>query len=117
MSKKRQFWPKQFGEGRFLSVFVVLTIFPPFASATPLPFQLSISRPNSDGFATITTSPLAADEYYSLILQVNTDLTTTNWVNTQTNYPSTPGPYYFNYHVSPAQSPRFFRVVGTPPFE
>jgi hypothetical protein len=116
MRKQRQYWPKKFRAGRFLSVFAGLLILALSASATPLPFQLSISRPDSDGFATITTSPLAADEYYSLILQVNTDLTTTNWVNTQTNYLSTPGPYYFNYRVSPAQSPVFFRVMATPPF-
>ena len=97
-----------------MSGLVALLILPLFASATPLPFQLFISRPNSDGFLTITTSSMAADEYYSLILQVSTDLTTTNWVSVQTNYLSIPGPYYFYYQVSPARSPSFFRVVAIP---
>ena len=116
MRKKRQFWFQEFREERFLSVFVVPLMLPLFALAPPLPFQLSISQPNSDGLATITASPLAAQEYYSLILQMNTDLATTNWTNIQTNYLDTPGPSYFYYYVSPTESPRFFRAVGIPPY-
>jgi hypothetical protein len=41
-------------------------------------------------------------------------LTTTNWVSVQTNYDVTAPAAYFGYKVSPAQSPKFFRVEAIP---
>jgi hypothetical protein len=115
MRNKRQFWPGQIRAGRFFAAFVVplMLSLRAWAPPTPLPFQLSISPPDSDSFVVITASNFSSGEYYDLILQVNTDLTTANWVNIQTNYISAPGPSYFSYRVSRAQGPVFFRVAGT----
>jgi hypothetical protein len=84
------------------------------ASAPPLPppFQLSISRPDPDSFVLLTASHLTLGGFNELILQVSSDLTTTNWVNVQTNYGVTAEESYFSYRVSPAGSPKFFRVAG-----
>jgi len=84
------------------------------ASSGIIPFYISISRPDSDSFVTITASNVDNVEFEALILQVNADLTTTNWVSVQTNYEITVPATYFGYRVSPAHSPRFFRVLGIP---
>ena len=114
MRNNRQFWPGQIRAGRFLAVFVGLMMLSLRASAPPLPppFQLSISRPDSDSFVLLTASHLTLGGFTALILQVNSELTTTNWVNVQTNYGVTSEESYFSYRVSPAQSPKFFRVAG-----
>ncbi len=114
MRNKQQSRPAQSRWGVSFTVFAVLLMLPWCASAPPIPrpFPLSISRPNSDSFVTITASDLVAGEFTELILQVKTDLTATNWVNVQTNYPITAGQSYFYYKLSGAQSPIFFRVSG-----
>jgi hypothetical protein len=114
MRNKRQFWPGQIRRGCLLAVFAVplLLSMRAFAPFMPLPFQLSISGPDSDSFVVITASSFSVGEYYQLNLQVSTNLTAANWVNIQTNYISAPGPSYFSYKVTRAQGPVFFRVAG-----
>ena len=114
MRNKRRFKPGQIKAARFLAVFVVplMLSLRAFAPSTPLPFQLSISPPDSDSFVVITASSFSPGEYYQLNLQVSTNLTAANWVNIQTNYISDPGPSYFSYKVTRAQGPVFFRVAG-----
>jgi hypothetical protein len=114
MSGKQQFWPDQIWKGRFLAFFAIPLMLGLCASAppVPLPFQLSISPPDSDSFVVITAFTFSNDEYSKLILQVNTNLTTTNWVNIQTNIGVSAGSSTFSYKMSRAQGPTFFRVAA-----
>jgi hypothetical protein len=114
MRNQRQFWPGQIKAARFLAVFMVLFMVSVRALApVPVPFQLSMSPKDSDSFVLLTVSGLFNGEFNGLILQENDDLTTTNWVNIQTNLDVTAPQSYFSYRVT-AQSPKFFRVAGIP---
>jgi hypothetical protein len=112
MRSKRQFWPGQIRKGRFLAFFVIPLMLTLCAWAPPVPFQLSISPPDSDSFVQITASTFSNDEYSKLILQMNTNLTTANWVNIQTNIGVSAGSSYFIYRVSNAPGAVFFRVAA-----
>ena len=114
MRSIRQFWPNRIWKRPILGFSLILLMLSlcPSARAIPETFPLSITPPDSDSVIVITASGLFAGEYTALILQVNTNLTTTNWVNIQTNYNITTSQAYFFYHWSAAQSPRFFRVAG-----
>ena len=114
MRNKRQFWPGQIRRGCLLAVFAVplLLSMRAFAPFMPLPFQLSISGPDSDSFVVITAGNFSAVEYSQLNLQVTTNLAAANWVDIQTNFISAPGPSTFSYKVTRTQGPVFFRVAG-----
>jgi hypothetical protein len=83
-----------------------------FAPFIPMPFQLSISGPDSDSFVLITAANFYVGEYTQLNLQASTNLTAAKWINIQTNFISVSGPSYFFYKVTRTQGPVFFRVAG-----
>jgi hypothetical protein len=113
MSNKQQLRPGKFRAGRFLAIFAILLMISLRAFApTPLPFQLSITPPDSDSFIEITASNFYNGEYSELILQSSTNLTAPNWTSIQTNIGVSAGSSSFIYKVSRTQAPVFFRVAG-----
>jgi len=77
--------------------------------APPVPPVLSISQPLSNS----VTVTVVSGNAYNYALQMSTDLTTTNWINIQSNY-VIPAPITFT-NIPATNNPEYFRMVSLPP--
>jgi hypothetical protein len=80
------------------------------APIIPEPYFLSISQPLTNS-VTITATNFYEGENITLILQMKTGLTATNWINIQTNLGPVDGQSVFN-NIPATNTCEFFRVEG-----
>ena len=74
----------------------------------PVPPVLAISQPSSN---TVTVTVIAGSPY-SYALQMSTNLSSTNWVNLQSNY-TVPTPITFT-NLPATNSSEYFRMMSIP---
>jgi hypothetical protein len=97
---------------RILAIFVAALMLPMRSPAPPLPepYFLSISQPLTNS-VTITATNFYDGEDILLILQMQTNLTATNWINIQTNLGPIDGQAVFT-NIPATNTCEFFRVEG-----
>jgi hypothetical protein len=93
----------------FLAMFAGTLVWAVRLYAPPVPPVLSISGPVSNS----VTVTVVSGEAYNYALQMSTNLSTTNWINIQSNY-VVPTPITFT-NIPATNNTEYFRMVSLPP--
>jgi hypothetical protein len=93
----------------FLAFFAGTMVLTLHLYAPPIPPVLSISQPLSNS----VTVTVVSGNAYNYALQMSTNLTTTNWINIQSNY-VIPTPITFT-NIPATNNPEYFRMMSLPP--